>query len=81
MDMDRYASVIGDTVSSISDQDFVSSVGLGFEALASRLDSISPLAVVVSNAEKLGPYEEAYGRSNKNGKETVGSLIARHIWP
>ena len=81
MDMDKYASVIGDTVNSISDQDFISSIGYGFEALAARLDSISPLAVVVSNYEKLGPYEDAYGISNNIWNETVVFIIPRFIWP
>ena len=81
MDMDKYAGVIGDTVTSISDQDFITNLGTGVEALAARLDSITPLAVVVSNYEKLGPYEEAYGISDNIWNETVVFIIPRFIWP
>ena len=81
MDMDRYAGVIGETMTSISDQDLVGNLGYGLEALGTRLDSISPLAVVVSNYEKLGPYEEAYGISNNIWNETVVFIIPRFIWP
>ena len=81
MDMDKYAGVIGDTVTSISDQGIFSNIGNGFDALGARLDSITPLAVVVSNYEKLGPYEEAYGISNNIWNETVVFIIPRFIWP
>ena len=81
MDMDKYAGVIGDTLTSISDQDFLSNLGSGFEAVAARLDSITPLAVVVSNYEKLSPYEEAYGLSDNIWNETVIFLIPRFVWP
>ena len=81
MEIDQYASVIGDTIVSIGDQDLVSNLGTGFEALAGRLDSITPLAVVVSNYEKLGPYEEAYGISNNIWNEAVVFAIPRFIWP
>ena len=81
MDMDKYAGVIGDTVNSISEQGVFSNIGFGIEAMGARLDSISPLAVVVSNYEKLGPYEEAYGLSNNIWNETVVFIIPRFIWP
>ncbi len=81
MDIDQYAGVIGDTITSISDQDLATNLGTGFEALAGRLDSITPLAVVVSNYENLAPYEEAYGISNNIWNETVVFMIPRFIWP
>ncbi len=81
MDMDQYAGVVGDTLTSISDQDLIANLGMGFEALAARLDSITPLAVVVSNYEKLGPYEDAYGISDNIWNETVVFIIPRFIWP
>ena len=81
MDMDKYAGVIGETVNSIADQSVFSNIGAGFESLGARLDSITPLAVVVSNYEKLAPYEEAYGISNNIWNETVVFIIPRFIWP
>ena len=64
MSIDQFAGVIGDTFSTISSQDMSANLGRGFGALADRLDSISPLAVIVSNYESLAPYEEAYGMAN-----------------
>jgi hypothetical protein len=81
MEMSEYAGVIGETFVSISTQDMSENLGRGFGALADRLDSISPLAVVVSNYERLAPHEEAYGLADNIWNETVTFLIPRVIWP
>lgn len=80
MSIDQFAGVIGDTFSTISSQDMSANLGRGFGALADRLDSISPLAVIVSNYESLAPYEEAYGMADNIWNETVTFLIPRMIW-
>jgi hypothetical protein len=80
MRIDEYAGVIGDTFSTISSQDMGANLGRAFGALADRLDSISPLAVIVSNYETLAPYEEAYGMADNIWNETVTFLIPRMIW-
>jgi hypothetical protein len=81
MRIDQYAGVIGDTFSTISSQNMGANLARGFGALADRLDSISPLAVVVSNYERLAPHEEAYGMADNIWNETVVFLIPRVIWP
>jgi hypothetical protein len=81
MSMDQYAGVIGDTFSTISSQDMSANLGRGFGALADRLDSISPLAVIVSNYERLAPYEDEYGMSNNIWNESVTFLVPRVLWP
>ena len=53
----------------------------GFGALGDRLDSISPLAVIVSNYEQLAPLEEAYGFSNNIWNELAVFAIPRILWP
>jgi hypothetical protein len=49
-------------------------------ALAERLDAVSSLAVVVSNFERLAPYEESYGLDNNIIKDTLTFAIPRVIW-
>lgn len=80
MRIDQYAGVIGDTFSTISSQNMGENLSRGFGALADRLDSISPLAVIVSNHERLAPHEEAYGLADNIWNETVTFLIPRVIW-
>ena len=50
-------------------------------ALAERMENLSSLAVVVSNYEKLEPYEENYGIKNNIYNEFVTSFIPRFVWP
>lgn len=80
MRIDQFAGVIGDTVSTITSQDMGANLGRGFGALADRLDSISPLAVIVSNYERLAPHEESYGMADNIWNETVTFLIPRLFW-
>lgn len=80
MRIDQFAGVIGDTVSTISARDFEKNIGGGFGALADRLDAISPLAVIVSNYERLAPHEETYGMAGNILNEAVTFPIPRVIW-
>lgn len=50
------------------------------ETLASRIENLSSLAVVVSNHERLAPYEEAYGIENNIINDLSTSFIPRFIW-
>jgi hypothetical protein len=48
--------------------------------LAERLDTLSSVAVVVSNYEKLEPYEEQYGLKNNIINDMAVFFIPRVIW-
>jgi len=50
------------------------------ETLASRIENLSSLAVVVSNHERLAPYEASYGIENNIINDFSTSLIPRFIW-
>jgi len=50
-------------------------------ALAERVENLSSLAVVVSNYEKLAPYEEAYGLENNIINDLFYTLVPRFIYP
>lgn len=80
MQIEQYSSVVGETFSAISEQDLAANLSKGFGALAERLDSISPLAVVVSNYEKLLPYEESYGLANNILMESATFFVPRVLW-
>lgn len=53
----------------------------GLQALAQRVENLSSVAVVVSNYEKLAPYEESYGLQNNILNDFYTSFIPRFIWP
>ena len=78
---DQYATVVSNTFDKLADQDPGTILANGFGALAERIDSVSSLAVVVSNYEALAPYEEAWGINNNIYVDTVTFFIPRVIWP
>ncbi len=53
----------------------------GMMALAERVENLSSLGVVVSNYEKLAPYEAAYGLENNIINDLLYSFIPRFIYP
>lgn len=75
------ANVIAATGEKISTQDLSTSLSVGFEALAERIDAVSSLAVVVSNYEALAPYEESFGINNNIVNELTTFFIPRVLWP
>ena len=78
--MEQYTEHIFTTFDSVSTGDNLKTLEKGFSGLAERLDAVSSLAVVVSNYEKLAPYEESYGLDNNIWKDTVTFFIPRVIW-
>lgn len=51
-----------------------------FGALLERIETVSQVAVVVSNYEKLAPYEEAYGIKDNIVNDAMTSLAPRFLW-
>ncbi|MEQ1764144.1 MAG: hypothetical protein ABL984_13510 [Pyrinomonadaceae bacterium] len=78
--MEAYASTIPRTFESILEQGPVNVLGFGLSALATRIELVSSVAVVVSNYEILAPYEDEYGISNNIMVETFTFFIPRFIW-
>ena len=78
--MTEYTENILATVETISENDNSQMLESGFASLVERIDAVSSLAVVVSNYEKLAPYEEGYGLDNNIYKDTVTFFIPRVIW-
>lgn len=81
MDMDKYADVVASTFEQVGTKDINDSLTLGFLSLGERLESVSALGVIVSNYEKLAPYEELYGIDNNIWKDTTIFFIPRIFWP
>ncbi len=79
--MDKYADVVTSTFEKVGDQDFGANLSFGFVALGERLESVSSLAVIVSNYEKLAPYEEIYGINDNIWNDTAIFFIPRIVWP
>lgn len=80
IDLGRYAENIGHTFSKVTTNDNLSLLEFGFMSLAERIDSVTPVAVVVSTYEQMEPYEEGYGLDNNIWKDTISFLIPRLIW-
>ena len=78
--MDQYASNIVETFEKIGDQDMLANVERGFFALTERFETVSQLAVVVSNYEALSGYEDQYGLDNNIWKDSIAFMIPRFIW-
>lgn len=77
---DQYLSVAAETFVNITDQDWTKQTGEAFDLLAERLEIVSSLGVVVSNYERLQPYEAAYGLENNIWTYTWTAFIPRIIW-
>ena len=80
MSMDRYAMVVSETFEKLTDDDLSDDLQLGLAALAERIETVSSLGVIVSNYEKLAPYEESYGINDNIWKDTATFFIPRLIW-
>ena len=78
--IEEYTGFIFDTFGEISKKDNLNTLEQGFTSLAERLDTVSSLAVVVSNYEHLRPYEEGYGLDNNIWNDIATFFIPRVIW-
>jgi hypothetical protein len=79
--IDEYAAIVPSTVSRLSEESPSIIFDTGLSSITGRLDSVSSLAVVVSNYEALAPYEEIWGINDNIYVETVIFFIPRVLWP
>jgi len=79
--IDRYTENVFNTIDQLGRSDNLALLQYGFTNLAERIDVLSTVAVVVSNYEKLAPYEESYGLDNNIWRDTTTFFIPRVIWP
>ena len=77
---DEYAGTVSDTFERIGEQNSGNVLVSGLSSLAERIEGVSSLAVVVSNYEKLAPYEESYGFDNNIYKDSINFLVPRFLW-
>lgn len=78
--LDEYVSTVFETFEKLSEQDIGKILENGFSSIGERIENVSPLAVVVSNYEKLSSYEAGYGLDNNIWKDTLTFLIPRILW-
>jgi hypothetical protein len=69
------------TVDYLLDEDPAIVFGDTIQALANRVENLTSVAIVVSNYEKLAPYEAAYGLENNILNDLYTSFIPRFLWP
>lgn len=77
---DYFGQVIA-TVEYLSIEDPVIIAQQSIQSLADRVENLSSVAVVVSNYEKLAPYEASYGLENNIINDLYTSFIPRFVWP
>lgn len=80
MDAGDYFGQVVATVDYLSDHDVILIFEDGTKALAERVENLSSLGVVVSNYEKLAPYEAAYGLENNIINDLLYSFIPRFVY-
>jgi hypothetical protein len=78
--VDEYIGIIGETFDKLADQDSTKILGDGIAAITERIEAVSALGVIVSNYEKLEPYEESYGLKDNIWNDSVVSFIPRPLW-
>lgn len=77
----EYAESVLNTIDKLGTSDNTATLNVGLYTLAERIDTLSSLAVVVSNYEQLEPYEESYDLNNNIVKDLTTFFIPRIIWP
>ena len=77
---DYFGQVLA-TVEYLSDEDPRVIFEENAQTFADRVDNLSSVAVVVSNYEKLAPYEASYGLENNILNDLYTSFIPRFVWP
>jgi len=78
--VEQQIETVSRTIDVISTQNTEKVLGEGFYNLAERIDGISSVAVVVSNFERLAPYEASYDLENNIIKDLWISFIPRFLW-
>lgn len=77
---EEYIGSAAKTVDVISSKDGTAVFAEALANLGERLENVSALAVVVSNYEKLAPYEAAYGLENNIWIYTWTAFVPRIVW-
>jgi hypothetical protein len=78
--MDQYTENIFQTFDQVGRVDLSGSLEFALMGLAERMETLSSVAVVVSNYEQLQPYEESYGLDNNIWKDISTFFIPRLLW-
>lgn len=80
-DVGGYFSQAGEATDRLFRKDPTAVFIEGLDNLASRIENLSSLAVVVSNYEKLAPFEASYGIENNIVNDALTSWVPRFVWP
>lgn len=76
----EYSSIAAESIETVGTQTLSVQVQQSFFTLANRLETVSALAVVISNYEALAPYEAAYGLENNIWTYTWTAFVPRILW-
>ncbi len=80
VNLEQQFETVARTIDLIATQDTEKVLNEGFLNLAERIDGVSSLAVVVSNYERLKPFESSFGLENNIFTDLWTSFIPRFVW-
>jgi hypothetical protein len=78
--IDRQLQTVEQTIDVITTQDTGKILDEAFYNIGERIEGVSSVAVVVSNYERLQPFEAAYGLENNIFTELWTMFIPRFLW-
>jgi hypothetical protein len=78
--VDQQLEYVGQTIEQITTKDSSKILNEAFYNFAERIDGISSVAVVVSNHERLKPFEAAHGLQDNIFTELWTMFIPRFLW-
>jgi MFS family permease len=78
--VDKQLEYVGQTIDQIATRDTGKILDEAFYNLGERIDGVSSVAVVVSNYERLKPYEASHGLENNIFTELWTMFIPRFLW-
>jgi hypothetical protein len=80
VDVGQYTESVFQTIEQVQRNQNLHNFEYGLMTLAERLDAVSSLGVLVSNYERLRPYEESYGLDENIRKDILTFFVPRAIW-
>jgi len=75
-----YLGQVSATFDYLAKEDGARLLKQNFSEFMERVETLSSVAVIVSNHERLEPYEEAYGISGNIINDATTSLVPRFLW-
>ncbi|MEZ5288460.1 MAG: hypothetical protein R2712_27360 [Vicinamibacterales bacterium] len=78
---EQYATAAVEAVRIVADRGVTGNLAFAMGRFAERLEIVSSVALIVGNADRLAPFEAAYGLTDNIRSSAVSALVPRVVWP